>query len=243
MPNTRKILLVGCGKMGGAMLRGWLDRGVSADDVCVVEPFGESASALRDELSVTVVAAADGLPFGYAPDIVVFAVKPQGMDDIVPHYAGALTADAVVLSIAAGRNIAFFEKHLGQGVGIVRTMPNTPAAVGRGITAACANGNVDAGQRDACQALLEAIGEVVWVDDEGLIDPVTAVSGSGPAYVFLMIECLARAGEAQAGCVRGHRDSRHECREDKDEELTGPGSPSNRNKEPSREIRITIQSR
>ncbi|MGB0631844.1 MAG: pyrroline-5-carboxylate reductase [Alphaproteobacteria bacterium] len=197
MPNSQNILLVGCGKMGGAMLRGWLARGIDAAGVRVVEPFDEAAEALRGELSVTVVSSAAELDAAFLPDIVVFAVKPQGMDDIVPAYAGPLTRDAVVLSIAAGRNIGFFETHLGPAVAIVRTMPNTPAAVGRGITAACANANVSADQRTACQSLLEAVGEVVWVDDEDLIDPVTAVSGSGPAYVFWMIECLARAGEAQ----------------------------------------------
>ena len=197
MSESQNILLVGCGKMGGAMLRGWLAKGIDAAGVRVVEPFEEAASALREELGVTVVANADALDPGFVPDSVVFAVKPQGMDDIVPAYAGALTANAVVLSIAAGRNIGFFEKHLGQDVAVVRTMPNTPAAVGRGITAACANGAVSDDQRAHSQALLEAIGDVVWVADETLIDPVTAVSGSGPAYVFLMIECLARAGEAQ----------------------------------------------
>lgn len=197
MSNSQNILLVGCGKMGGAMLRGWLVRGINAANVRVVEPFDDAAEALRTELGVTVVSGAEGLEAEFSPDIVVFAVKPQGMDDIVPAYAGALTQNAVVLSIAAGRNISFFESNLGQSVAIVRTMPNTPAAVGRGITAACANANVSDAQRAACQALLEAIGEVVWVADEALIDPVTAVSGSGPAYVFLMIECLMRAGEAQ----------------------------------------------
>ena len=197
MSNSQNILLVGCGKMGGAMLRGWLARGINVADVRVVEPFDEAADGLRAELGVTVVSGADGLEAEFSPDIVVFAVKPQGMDEIVPDYAGPLTKDAVVLSIAAGRNIGFFESHLGQDVAVVRTMPNTPAAVGRGITAACANANVSGGQQANCQGLLEAIGEVVWVADEALIDPVTAVSGSGPAYVFLMIECLTRAGEAQ----------------------------------------------
>lgn len=197
MSESQNILLVGCGKMGGAMLRGWLARGVAADDVCVVEPFAEAAESLRQELSVTVVADAADIAAGFAPDIVVFAVKPQGMDDIVPSYARFAGGGAAFLSIAAGRTIAYFESHLGAQAAIVRTMPNTPAAVGRGITAACPNNHVTGAQRAACESLLEAVGEVVWVDDEALIDPVTAVSGSGPAYVFLLIECLAHAGEAQ----------------------------------------------
>lgn len=197
MSAAQKILLVGCGKMGGAMLRGWLARGIPAANVRVVEPFAEAADTLRSELSVTVVA--DGADVGgdFAPDIVVFAVKPQGMDGIVPGYAGYASSGAAFLSIAAGRTISYFENHLGRDAAIVRTMPNTPAAVGRGITAACPNDHVTGEQRAACETLLEAVGEVVWVEDEALIDPVTAVSGSGPAYVFLLIECLARAGEAQ----------------------------------------------
>lgn len=183
--------------MGGAMLRGWLARGVSTSNIRVVEPFAEAAEALRAELSVTVVADAAEIGDDFSPSIVVFAVKPQGMDDIVPDYAKYASAGAAFLSIAAGRTIAYFEQHLGGAAAIVRTMPNTPAAVGRGITAACANTNVSDTQRDGCENLLEAVGEVVWVEDEALIDPVTAVSGSGPAYVFLLIECLARAGEAQ----------------------------------------------
>lgn len=197
MSASQNILLVGCGKMGGAMLRGWLARGVSASEICVVEPFAEAAAVLRQELSVTVVADAADIAADFKPNIVVFAVKPQGMDDIVPSYAGFAAIGAAFLSIAAGRTIAYFETHLGDRAAIVRTMPNTPAAVGRGITAACANAQVTDVQRAACESLLEAVGEVVWVDDEALIDPVTAVSGSGPAYVFLLIECLARAGEAQ----------------------------------------------
>lgn len=197
MSASQNILLVGCGKMGGAMLRGWLARGVAANNVLIVEPFAEAAEALRQELSVTVVPHAADIGPDFLPDIVVFAVKPQGMDDIVPSYAGFAASGAVILSIAAGRPISFFETYLGGEAAIVRTMPNTPAAVGRGITAACANIHVTAGQREACEHLLEAVGDVVWVDDEALIDPVTAVSGSGPAYVFLLIECLAQAGEAQ----------------------------------------------
>lgn len=197
MSASQNILLVGCGKMGGAMLRGWLSRGVTPADVCIVEPFGEAADALRSELSVTVVANVSEVGGDFSPDIVVFAVKPQGMDEIVPAYVGYASSGAAFLSIAAGRTISYFEHHLGADAAIVRTMPNTPAAVGRGITAACANVHVSNDQRAACESLLEAVGEVVWVEDEALIDPVTAVSGSGPAYVFLLIECLARAGEAQ----------------------------------------------
>jgi pyrroline-5-carboxylate reductase len=189
-----RILLVGCGKMGGALLAGWLERGVAAADVTVVEPFGTGDIAAK--YGVRAVADAAAVEDGLDPAVVVFAVKPQGMDEVAPSYARFAGGDTVYLSIAAGRTIASFARHLGEKAAIVRAMPNTPAAVGRGITVCCPNAAVGAAQRDRCHALLEAVGEVGWVDDEALMDAVTAVSGSGPAYVFLLIECLAKAGEA-----------------------------------------------
>ncbi|MFC3677870.1 pyrroline-5-carboxylate reductase [Ferrovibrio xuzhouensis] len=186
-----KILLVGCGKMGGALLAGWLNRGIAAADVVVVEPnpVPDLPAGLRQ------VAEAAAIPADFAPDIVMLAVKPQAMDQATPAYAGYAAQGACFLSIAAGKTIAGLNALLGGSAAIVRSMPNTPAAVGRGITVCCASATVGAGQRDACQSLLEAVGEVGWVADEALIDAVTAVSGSGPAYVFWLTECLAAAGE------------------------------------------------
>lgn len=180
-----KILLVGCGKMGSAMLSGWLDQGIKASDVVVVEP---SAPAL----GVAVVASESQIPADFAPDVVVLAVKPQVMAEALPPYARF--GKAVFLSIAAGKPIAFFRSHLGASAAIIRAMPNTPAAVRRGITVCCPGPNVTAEQRSLCQSLLESVGEVGWLEDEGLMDAVTAVSGSGPAYVFLLAETLAQAG-------------------------------------------------
>ncbi len=191
---TDTILLIGCGKMGGALLAGWLERGMAPGQVVVVEPFGGADITARH--GVAVLEDATGLDAGIAPSVVVFAVKPQAMDDVAPAYRRFAGPGTVFLSIAAGRTIASFERLLGQQAAIVRTMPNTPASVGRGITVACANGYVSDPQRSRCQELLEAVGEVAWVDDEALLDAVTAVSGSGPAYVFLLIECMAKAGEA-----------------------------------------------
>lgn len=179
------------------MLRGWLSRGVAPDDVTVIEPFVEAVGAMRQELSVTVLADVATIEPTFAPDIVVFAVKPQGMDDIVPAYAGFAAKGAVSLSIVAGRKLSYLQSRLGDRAAVVRAMPNTPAAVGRGITAACANQHVSDDQRILCTGLLEAVGDSVWVENEEMIDAVTGVSGSGPAYVFLMIECMAKAGEAQ----------------------------------------------
>jgi pyrroline-5-carboxylate reductase len=191
------LLLVGCGKMGGAMLAGWLDRQIT-DRALVVEP-GEGASAFRGKAGVTIVAdvAAAG---DFTPDVVVLATKPQVMDSVVPAYRRFAGATTLFMSIAAGKTLAYFERHLGDAA-IIRAMPNTPAQVGRGITVACANGRVDARQRALAETLLAAVGEVGWVEDESLIDPVTAVSGGGPAYVFLLAECLADAG-VEAGLPR-----------------------------------------
>ena len=181
--------------MGGALLRGWLDRGMGADDVIVVEP-SPAASAEARRLGVGVLAETTALDAAISPAIVVFAVKPQNLGEIAPQYRRFAGPGTVFLSIAAGKPIAFFAAALGPHAAIVRSMPNTPAAVGRGITVACAGSGVGAAQRALCQRLLEAVGEVAWVEDEALLDPVTAVSGSGPAYVFLLIECLAEAGVA-----------------------------------------------
>lgn len=184
------LLLVGCGKMGGAMLAGWLAAGV-ADRVVVVEPGG---AASPDDPRVLAVGDPTAVPADFMPDVVVLAVKPQMMDAALPAYRRFASA-AAFLSIAAGKTIGYFEDRLGPAP-VVRAMPNTPAAIGRGITVAVANARVDAARRDLCTRLLGAVGEVAWVEDEGLLDPVTALSGSGPAYVFLLVETMAAAGVA-----------------------------------------------
>jgi len=142
---------------------------------------------------VTVVSDVGAIDRAFQPDVVVLAVKPQVMADVAPAYARFNTG--VFLSIAAGKKLAFFENLLGD-VAIVRAMPNTPAAVQAGITVCVANARVDAARRAACQVLLESVGEVAWIEDEALMDAVTAVSGSGPAYVFLLAEVMAKAGVA-----------------------------------------------
>ncbi len=196
---TRPLLLAGCGKMGGAMLSGWLDSGICQAGVVVIEPAGAADFAGRP--GVDVVANADALPAGLDPEVVVFAVKPQQMDEAVAPLARFAGPSTVFLSIAAGTTIAYFAGHLGEGAAIVRAMPNTPAAIGQAISVACPNAAVSPAQRELCRVLLESIGEALLVDDEALIDPVTATSGSGPAYVFLLIECLAEAG-VEAGLPR-----------------------------------------
>ena len=190
--KTGTLVLAGCGQMGSAMLRGWRARGAAANFI-VIEPAGLPPAFANSE-TVAWHRAAEELPDGLTPDAVVFAVKPQIIDTVLPAYRRWVRPRTLFLSIAAGVTIAGISRHLGDAA-IIRTMPNTPAAIGRAITVACANPGVTTDQRLLCEALLAAIGESAWVEDEALLDPVTAVSGSGPAYVFLLIEALAEAGE------------------------------------------------
>ncbi len=192
------VLLVGCGKMGGALLDGWIEGGRDPGSIVVVEPSAAvfaraTASAPAGILRYTSPHEISG---AYHPEIVVLAVKPQSMDEVAPNYRRFADDGAVILSIAAGRTIDYFHDALGKKAAIVRAMPNTPAAIGRGITGVIGNAYVTARHHALCEALLAAVGEVVWLTDEEQIDIVTAVSGSGPAYVFLLAECLAKAGEA-----------------------------------------------
>jgi pyrroline-5-carboxylate reductase len=190
---TGTIVLVGAGKMGSAMLDGWIALGLAPSRVAVIEPQPSaeiSALAARGlKLNPDPRAVAD-------PAVIVIAVKPQSAAEVVPAAAPLMGPSTVVVSIMAGQRLASLERALPAGSAVVRTMPNTPAAIGRGITVAVANARVSAPQRDLAQRLLAAIGAVEWVDDEGLLDAVTAVSGSGPAYVFLLAEALAEAGAA-----------------------------------------------
>jgi pyrroline-5-carboxylate reductase len=184
------ILLVGFGKMGGAMLAGWREQGL-APSIAIDPSLPPSPGP-----DVTVLADAAAIPPSFAPAAVVLAVKPQSADDALPQYA-RYAGSAVMLSIMAGRNITGLQRLLGAKAAIVRAMPNTPAAVRQGITVACPAPAVSAAQRGLCDTLLAAIGKVAWVEDEALIDPVTAVSGGGPAYVFLLAELLEQAAIEQ----------------------------------------------
>jgi pyrroline-5-carboxylate reductase len=191
MTALPSILLVGGGRMGGAMLRGWQERGLAPS--VVLDPAPETA-VLRAP-NVEVVGSASAIPAGFRPEAVVLAVKPQVAAAALPTVA-LRVGDAVALSIMAGRNLAGLAGML-PGASLVRAMPNTPAAIGRGISVACAGPGVSEPQRALCDALLAAVGEVAWVEDEALLDAVTAVSGSGPAYVFLLAELLERAAVEQ----------------------------------------------
>ena len=188
------VLLVGCGKMGGALLQGWFEAGV-VRRIDIVEPHDFAVPAgRRNPADITVHRDPAALPADLDPDVTVLAVKPQAMADVLPAYRRFAVPGTVFLSVAAGKTLAFFADRLGTQAAVVRAMPNTPAAIGRGATGLVASPTVTGPQRDLCSRLMRAVGEAVWVDDEALIDAVTAVSGSGPAYVFLLIEALAGAG-------------------------------------------------
>jgi pyrroline-5-carboxylate reductase len=185
------IVLVGAGKMGSALLEGWLALGVDPVGVTVIEP--QPAPEITALAARGVRLNPTALPS--RTDAVVIAVKPQTAPEALAGIAGHIAPGAVVISIMAGRTLAFLEAVLPAGTAIVRAMPNTPAAIGRGITVAVPNARVTPAQRDLAHRLLAATGAVEWIDDEALMDAITAVSGSGPAYIFLLAESLARAGE------------------------------------------------
>jgi len=186
------LVLVGAGKMGSAMLDGWLARGLDPKKIIVIEP--QPVKALK-ALARRGVKLNPKDKVGVASAIVI-AVKPQSAPEAVPPLARYIDKTTLVLSIMAGRTIGFLEKSLPTGTAIVRAMPNTPAAIGRGISVAVTNAGISMRQRKQASDLLAAIGKVEWVGDETLMDAVTALSGSGPAYIFLLAECMARAGVA-----------------------------------------------
>jgi len=188
--SRRGILLVGCGKMGGALLAGWKKKRLN-QPLAVVEP-----QPIKLPTGIKRYVSSDSLPQRFAPAVIVLAVKPQSLSDALSAYRRFADGDTVFLSIVAGKTLRFFASILGDEAAVVRAMPNTPAAIARGIAVACANPRVAPTQRALCGRLLGAVGEVAWVKEEKLLDPVTAVSGSGPAYVFLLIVCLADAGIA-----------------------------------------------
>jgi pyrroline-5-carboxylate reductase len=180
--------------MGGALLAGWLRQGLDPALVFVQDP--------KPPAEVAALLARHGIAAGNPPALpappaaIVLAVKPQLAEAVLAQATPLVGPATVVLSIAAGRTLASVAKPLPKGTAIVRAMPNTPAAIGQAISVACANKAVTRDQALCCDMLLEAVGEVVWIEDEALLDAVTAVSGSGPAYVFLLAECLAEAGVA-----------------------------------------------
>jgi pyrroline-5-carboxylate reductase len=175
--------------MGGAMLAGWQEAGLASS-------FAIDPSPPVPVHGINLVSSVGAVPVDFVPAAVILAVKPQNADVTLPAYA-RFAGSAVFLSIMAGRSINGMRALLGPEAAVIRAMPNTPAAVRQGITVATAGPGVSAAQRGLSDQLLRAIGQVAWVDDEALLDPVTAISGGGPAYVFLLAELLEKAGIAQ----------------------------------------------
>lgn len=187
------LVLAGCGKMGGAMLEGWLKAGANPKKIIVIDP--DPPIEVMDVLVQHRIQLNPDLSTVTDAEVIVVAVKPQVMEDVLPNLVVLKSSKPLILSVAAGKTIATFAKHFGTDAAIIRTIPNTPAAIGRGITAMSANANVSETQMNLANTLLSSTGEVVTVENESMIDLVTAVSGSGPAYVFYLTECLANAGE------------------------------------------------
>jgi pyrroline-5-carboxylate reductase len=183
-----KLCLVGAGNMGGAMLAGWIEGGIRPGDVTVIDPSPREDMASK--LAQWGVATRPGPANDYVADVLIIAVKPQMMEDVLPGLSGIVGKDTVSISVAAGTTIAALAKHLGNGA-IVRVMPNTPALLRRGVSAGFANSQTSEAMKKQVRELLEAVGKFAWVDEEWQIDAVTAVSGSGPAYVFHLAECMA----------------------------------------------------
>lgn len=187
-----RVILVGAGKMGGAMLQGWVELGLDPSRIAVIDPSPSPEMAALLQRHSIAFNPLNGGP----PAVLLLAVKPQVAPEVLAKVAPLTDAQTLVVSVMAGRTLGFLEAAFGPGTAIVRSIPNTPAAIGRGITVAVPNGAVSDDQMSIADALLRATGAVEWVEDEALIDVATAVSGSGPAYVFLLAEALAQAGAA-----------------------------------------------
>jgi len=190
--KKRGLVMLGCGKMGSAMLQGWLGQGLPAASTWILDPHP------NDWVQGLV---AEGLHLNKdlpdVPAIVLIAVKPQMMETALPVLTPLGNGKTLFISVAAGKSLAFYEQALGGKTPIIRAMPNTPAAISRGITALVGNGNTGDAELALAESLLQAVGQTVRLENEAQIDAVTGVSGSGPAYVFLMIEALAAAGVEQ----------------------------------------------
>jgi len=191
--GAEPLLLVGAGKMGGAMLERWLASGLDPSEVTILDPYleGDRWADLARAGIATATNVAEAADRGYR--VMVLAVKPQSMAEALKQVRALAAPDTTILSIAAGVRLATLAAGFPAGQPIVRAMPNTPAQIGMSMTVAIANASVTPAGRAVIHQLLSAIGALAWIDDEALIDAVTAVSGSGPAYVFLLAECLAEA--------------------------------------------------
>jgi pyrroline-5-carboxylate reductase len=180
---SSSLLLVGCGKMGSALLKRWQSQS-NIKRIEVIEPNAAQATWHK---------TLNALPTDYSPDVIVFAVKPQQLAEILPAYGKRFGNKPLYISIAAGKTMDFFQKHVGKDIRIVRAMPNSPALVGKGMSVLCAAPALSAADKKSATQLMQAVGQVEWAEEK-LMDAVTAISGSGPAYVFLFLDALTKAG-------------------------------------------------
>lgn len=188
------LVLIGAGKMGAALLNGWIADGLAPEKIVIFDPAPLPViAALAREQHIRLNPAIDTVTDAVA---TILAIKPQMMAKALPAYLPLKQPDNVLISIAAGKPVAFFDAIFGADTPLIRAMPNTPAAIGRGMSVLFANPSVSATQKQLGDTLLSAVGAVAWIEEESLMDPVTAVSGSGPAYIFLLVEALAQAGES-----------------------------------------------
>ena len=189
------MLLAGCGNMGSALVEGWLRGGLPNEQLSIIDP---KASQLARRYNCNAATGLDGLPDDYSPDIILFAVKPVLLAELLPGYGKRFGARPIYASVAAGKPLAFYEQHLGlsPAPAVVRIMPNTPAFVGKSMTACFGNTSLSDEGNAAVTQLMNAVGRTVWLREESQMDAVTAISGSGPAYVFHFMECLQHAGKA-----------------------------------------------
>lgn len=190
----QSLVLMGAGKMGGAMLDGWLEGGIATAHLTVIDP--KPSEALQQQAARYAFRLNPSLADVAPPEALVLGIKPQGLDAAAASFSALAGPDTLVLSILAGKTIANLRARAPRAMAFVRAMPNLPASVQRGVTGVAASAEITARQRDMTTALLSGIGMVEWVPGEEYIDAVTAVSGSGPAYVFYLVECLTQAGVA-----------------------------------------------
>ena len=190
-PNQYRVTIVGCGKMGTALIHGWVTQNL-LKHAEIIDPSGihESLTGFRNLFHVEHIAESELI----RTDIVVLCVKPQIMDVVCAGLKDYLPSNVPILSIAAGKNIQYFENQFSEDTPVIRTMPNLPATIGMGISAMIANDNVTTAQKEIAERLMAAAGETIWLEDEAQMDAVTALSGSGPAYLFHLIEAMASAG-------------------------------------------------
>lgn len=196
MLSQIKILLVGCGSMGSAMVKGWSEAGVGDKNYTIVTPHESSVMPLRALCDISWFATPGEVPKDYIPDFVILAIKPQSMDKVLKDYRGYAKAGAIIVTVAAGRLLDSYRSTLGENAKLIRVMPNLPVAYNKGMTFGYACPSIESPDLGLAHGLFMALGKMLWLDDENLFDAASAVSGCGPAYLYLLVDALTQAGVA-----------------------------------------------